>query len=302
MLTVAVLTRVCAGELPYLGSFVRHYTGIGVNAFYLIINDARDADAIRGHEAFIGCNCRFIVNDLVSSDDSMRFNLSANFNIALPHVAEDYLLNVDVDEFLNVSPHGSIQGFIHARPVPVYCFRWLIANNDGICDPALAFQGVAGKQMCRTDHIKNINCHDFGFNREVQTKSIFAGYLLIHYWGRSFRDILIKTVSQVNLKTSKNASVPKLKTCGSPGELPGRFKAMAAMSRVEKAISVPRFVGIDTRLEEQIVRSLFDEKHEAVLFAYYQQYRDSLDYSRQVSPLADKKVGINDYLRLQAAR
>lgn len=297
MVTAALLTRVYWGELPYLQSFIRHYAGIGFNAFYIIINDRGDLAAVQEHEAFSELKCKFIVNDLIEIGASKTFNLNVNFNLVLPYVTEDYLLNADVDEFLDISEYGSIQNFIESNPSSVYKFQWLISNNDGICDPTLAFEGVNGKQMCRTDCIKNINCHYFEVIKPWRNKPAFTGYMLIHYWGRSFRDIMIKTVSQKNLRNIKNGSLSQLKWCDSPRGLPGRFKIMATMSRVEKSIAVPNWVEVDRLLESQMIRSMFDEEEENQLFRHYQLYRSSLDYDNQVSMLANKAIGIHEYIR-----
>ncbi len=298
MITVALSTRVYRGELPYLHSFISHYEGIGIGTFYIIINDKSDAALIQYHDAFKDVNCKFIINDLNLTGKSSKFNSSENFDTVLPHVIEDYLLNVDADEFLDVSECGTIQEFIRQNPSPVYRFQWLIANDDGICDPQLAFEGITGKQMCLTDLIAGINCHDFKLSRKLERGSILTKYMLTHYWGRSFRDIMIKSVGQKNLRNAKNGSLEGLRKCRSPNDLPGRFKILATMSRIEKPIRVASLVNIDGEMENKIVCSQFGEGDEARIFELYQNYRESLDYEKHVALLADKKVGLLDYLRL----
>lgn len=294
--TVALIVRVYRGELPYLGSFVRHYSRMGITVFYVIINDKADEWCIRNHEAFSGVDCRFFVHDLSLIGGNKFFNLPNNFDIVLPQIRQDFTLNVDVDEYLDLSGFGSIQEFLAENPCGVYRFMWLIANNDGLCDPELAFHGRTGKQMCRTNLIANINCHEFLLKHEYGQEKVFKKYILHHYWGRSFRDIMIKTSGQTSLRNAKNSTVEAMKQCCTPADLPGRFKGMAAMSRIEKNIRIPNHVGIDLAMEEDLLDQCFTSEDEDRLWVLYKAYRDSLDYDTHVRPLADRVVGIHEHI------
>jgi hypothetical protein len=285
--SVGIVVRVFIGELPYVKGFFDYYINLGVSKFYVIISDVGDFEKIKSYLKDYEPYLSYKVNE--------KFILNNSFNLVLPELKEDYILSVDVDEFLHVAPHPSIQDYIAATgSADKYTFGWLLSVNDTLSENKIAFEAKGSKQMCRRSLIQSIpNPHKI--ISDPKAKEVPLSYCLIHYWGRTFNDIIIKCIYG-GLNNLKATSLDGVNKDIDKGKVPNRFKMMASLSRRIKTIEIPDFITekIDYPLEEELL-ARFQKKER--LFELYKKYQESLDYKKHVAIYGDVNlINLVDYL------
>lgn len=244
--SVGIVVRVFIGELPYVKGFFEYYIKLGVSKFYVIISNVGDFERIKSYLKDYEEYLSYKVNE--------KFILNNSFNLVLPELKEDYILSVDVDEFLHVTPYDSIQDFIAGTgSADKYTFGWLLSVNDNISENKIAFEAKGAKQMCKRSLIQAIpNPHKI--NSHPGAIEAPLTYCLIHYWGRTFNDIIIKCIYG-GLNNLKATSLDGVNKDIDKGRIPNRFKMMASLSRRIKTIEIPDYITdkIDYKLEEELL-------------------------------------------------
>lgn len=118
-ITVAVMTMVYIAEIPYMMSFFNYYSGLGVNRFHVIVNHPFDSmdDASTEMKSIMMAQLDNInktygnINLLYSST---RERIDAHESLKHHNISEDYVLLVDIDEFIDISPYQTISTYIQA--------------------------------------------------------------------------------------------------------------------------------------------------------------------------------------------
>jgi hypothetical protein len=270
--SVGCLTRVYKGELPYLKSWLLHYAQLGVSHFYLIHTKDDTSEEAELLSVIRDCDVSFTLLRKPNGEDS-----DACFNSFVPVFKEQYLLHVDVDEFLLLES-ATLREYIQGHPAQYYRFQWVMCPYDRDGKPA----HLAGsfqrdfKSMAETRLIQSIEPHVMiceGGDRVVTHE---GGSALIHYWGRSFTDILIKCLHGNELSPEKASSLEELTKCARLGRIPNRLKMLAVLSRrASPDVLRPNFVEPDSDSELRLVTELTQEQR-AELFDAYSHYRDNL--------------------------
>lgn len=286
--TVALISRVYIGELPYITSFIAHYKMIGIDTIYIVITKQSDSEEIK---EYLSKQKYQLVYLQQKTDENVDMN---NMNDLLPLIKEDYLLHVDIDEYLDLEPHNNIQEVLKESSAERHHFNWAITVNDNISDNNYATYGQSHrnrpwKTMCKTSVIKGWNgSHDVFSNKEIT--SIFSKYKLIHYWGRNYNDIIIKTIYGNAFKDAKSSSLEELKKYmqnDDVNSLPNRLKMLAVLSRCEKHIKLDKdycLKFIDYKKEADLLDCVTNMDERDNLYSRYVEFRNKLDYETQVKP------------------
>ena len=268
--TVAVVARVFIGDLPYTRSFLDYYKKIGADEIYLIITNNDEENFIKSY---------------LSSNPFVKFIVSATRIIKMPvlsgllkDIETDFILNVDIDEYLDIK---NIKQIFTEEKADKYHFYWNITVQDGFSDETKGFDAHFSKKpyktMCRTKNIKywkdSHNCYTTSNTTTKESK-----YKLVHYYGRSFNDIVIKSIYGKNYNNrQKITSLEEImQSIQSPNvnDLPNRLKMLAVVSRVPKTNDIMKIpIKIDYKLEKKLLQDFNTD----ALFAKYKKFRKQLD-------------------------
>ena len=290
--SIGIITRVCKSELPYLSAFVDHHLNCGVTHLYFLLQDRSINDRIlKMLHAFKGFYSIFLVNPKVSPNTALE-----NFDIKLTNT--DYLLLADVDEYFYSVNDLNISDAIESLDKPDYVYMsWIMAPSDfNDTTRTQGFLGHTGKAIARRTYInKVLNPHTFLMNqfsapgskplkiykgKDFNTSDIY----LVHYWGRSFSDILLKCIyhEHMGIKTS---SVDELKNAGKSGSLPQRLKFLAVLNLHKRFITLPDFIlnKVDHNLENELITAFIHKDEIEAIKKAYEIYKSALDYKKHVA-------------------
>ena len=286
--TVSVVSRIHIGELPYVNAFIAHYKRIGVDAVYLIITKANELEPIKNYLQSAGSFFKYI-NVELKPGESISMD---NMNHILHHINEDYILHIDIDEFLDVR---SIKEVITSEDADKIHFPWAITVNDGVSDVSKACYGMTHrnkpyKTLCRKTKIVRFISNGHDFETLDGVKEVISSRLLIHYWGRTFEDILLKALYANGFNNAKNSTIPEVMAAVADNNvnlLPNRLKMFAVLSRLEKTIHLDndyslRF--IDKAKEAELLSALVTNEQRDKLYAKYKNFRLGLDYEKHMRP------------------
>ena len=266
--------------------FWNYYLKIGLSRFYIIISELKDFERIK---VFLKDYEPYLEYSL-----NKDLQIEKCFDLTLKNLKEDYILNVDVDEFLEVAPHETIQDYIAATGcADKYTFGWLLNVNDDLSKNTDAFEGKSAKQMCKRSLIKSIHNHSITpLGKVIEAPRV---NILIHYWGRTFDDMIIKCIYGAH-KDRKTTSLERMNKDVSNNRIPNRFKMMAVLSRRIKTIHVQDYVTdkINYPLEAELAAPF---KQKEKLIELYKKYMENLDYDQHVAIYGDVNlIQLIDYL------
>jgi hypothetical protein len=292
MSSTSVISRVYIGELPYIKPFIHHYKMLHFDKIYLVITKSSEKEEIKTY-------LRDYDDSIVYIDQTVDENvLMKNMNGLIVNIKEDYVLNVDIDEFLDLTPHNDIRVLLTEAKSEKQYFSWAITVNDGISTTSYATRGQTRrnhpwKTMCK------VSCIDkWDGSHDVFTKEPIVGeiskYKLIHYWGRNFNDILIKSIYGSGLKNAKSSSLDNVKKniySDNLNSLPNRFKMLAVLSVCKKDIFLETdycLKYIDIEKESELINSVITLEERDKLYKKYVEYKNKLDYERFVKEYFQK--------------
>lgn len=273
--TIAVVSRIYIGEIPYIISFIEYYISIGISKFYFIVTDNKNYDLIKDllkkYDKYI---CYFVHKKSIKNLDRDSFKNIEKI------IKEEYILNVDIDEFLylkkGIFDYKFIQDLIKDYPADKYIFDWIMVVNDGICNKESGFiKKKMGKVMVKSSAgISSILCHDIILKKK-DPKIFYDNIYILHYWGRSMNDIIVKCIYG-NLPDKKTTNLEEIIKNLENNILPVRFKLMALLSKTKKEIRIPNYVAdkIDVKLESQLINRFYLQDK---LLELYKNYIDKLD-------------------------
>lgn len=236
---ISLICRLHLGELPYIKSYVEHYYKLGVTDILFMVRPKhygfRVLSSYIGGLSYPGLTIR-------------TYKYSHPYGGVLANIKSEYIVHFDCDEYLDLRDMSLKDYIINTGQKPYYTFHWQMSTfkHNGY-----AFDNTQHKSICRRDIATAMNDHDFVVKSSVEK---FASDIpLIHYWGRTFNDIIFKVIYGDKLQASRAGSVTQIVS----GQLPNRFKMLALLDRcsdIGHSFEVPCYVKVDTELEQECLR------------------------------------------------
>jgi hypothetical protein len=142
------------------------------------------------------------------------------------------------------------------------------------------------KTLCKTSLIKNFtsNGHDFETNKP--TEEVISEFNLVHYWGRSFNDILIKVIYGNKFKNIKSGKLDELLdtiNIGKNTNIPVRLKMLAMLSKLDKSVPLPNDYikdKIDLEKEQGLIVTNISIKQRELIYDRYKKFREEFDIEK----------------------
>lgn len=262
MASVAGITRVCTAELPYLSAFFAHHAELGVDRFHLLIQEADIAPVATAMAARAGIES---VVQWVTPGSSVDGCLIA---FPVDTLDADYAVLLDPDEFLMLSSGLTLDALAaQCEESGGLRMQWVMAPCDR--DPAArrrGYLGHAGKHIARADRIELVySTHTFKIIDRVPLQLDefdSADARIVHYWGRSFTDAVLKCLYFANFDARKQSSIAEVLAVTSPATLPKRLKVLAVLNAHDRDVVIPDFLAgaIDEDLESALLYRLIDDE------------------------------------------
>jgi hypothetical protein len=305
--TFAVVARIYVGELPYVNAWLNYYTQLGIDKIYLIITNPAESKKIKDYLHNHPAHQKIVF--YVSKIQTIKMTA---YDSVVPIIKEDYTLFLDIDEYLDISTYGSFNALLKHEPGEKHHFYWLISTHDGLSNPAKGFHNKFAKRpfktMCKTSIISGWkNSHDF--LTKVPVTPVFSKCSVVHLFGRSFNDMLIKCFYGAGYgNEEKTASEKDLETAihsTDVNAIPSRLKMMALISRVRKSVVLNRKVlkhlDYDYALETALLDSMLEPHQISHIYTKYTKFRDAMDYNTQVKQYFVRGLGGIDFEDLKVA-
>lgn len=243
MSTFGVVSRITRSELPYLRAFVDHHKSVGFSSFEFVHRRVDEHDELQAWcDNIPGVNLTLATRFLDSSGRHVKKLLHEPI---FEGRGLDYILNVDPDEYFipKNNPSGNLDDWIEqfGSDMSVLKARWMMAPWDKHTDPTLSggFPGHQGKCLLKVGCVKRVTEHG--------AKPLMGGRcyiprdagVLVHCWGRTFNDIVIKSFSY-DFRNAKNAGPDQLRADLRRSILPPRLRLLAFLTRkAERRAPVP---------------------------------------------------------------
>jgi hypothetical protein len=275
--TVGCLSRLYIGEIPYIRHFINHGLRVGIDTFYFVLPSTEHMDRIVEVLRPFRDHCELIVEQ-----GGRNVNQSLKIDISL--VKTDYLVSVDVDEFIYLDTTKRLGEYLRDSNLPTCNMKWIMSPRDFYpqVGPITGFMGHTGKRLAKTSLIQGIaNPHAFETDSALRFRPDPAIHL-VHYWGRSFEDILIKCVYQ-NLPNRKRSSLSEMQTLMKTRQLPERLRVLASLTRHEADVRLrhENHVLIDPDLEQELL-AVCGGDFLADIAAVYREYKSALRYDAHI--------------------
>lgn len=284
MAGVEVLTRNSSAELPYACAFHAHYRTLGVHRILYIISDpehfSSTASTLQETLAAAGHANGIVVPVFAGPNRALRL-----FDLSL--LEAPYLLSIDMDEYINFQgSESSLPALIESTSQGCMRIKWDISCCDfDNQSRRAAYPSPIFKMAARTRSIMGISGpHAFLMAGDLPSKDERTNTIkLIHYWARSFDDILLKCLFQ-RFKASKSTLPGQLTSPASHG-LPTRLKLLALMEQCRKTLTIPDLLTghAQEELAHQMVLSKLGEEAWRELVRFYLHYKHSISTAEATS-------------------
>lgn len=235
--TFAVMARLYNAELPYLVSFVQHYTLIGSRTFYLLNNKFEQHEELRSFlEGMNMTEVRFVLKSYRNASEEFPTpSTVVKDSELLVSIKETFVINVDIDEYWVLPNNMNLGKYVAAFPGDCYFMHWLEVPSDSFSDgphpPYVGHTGHRGKWMARTAKLLDMRLSEpllvvphTVVGDSYQHRPEVVG-TLIHFWGRNFKDVATKAYSQTGVL--KSAGFESSRNDVNNGRLPERLKLLA---------------------------------------------------------------------------
>ena len=289
---VQLVTRFCEGEQPYWRAFVQHYRDLGVERIHACVQSDADRawlEQSAGLEGSRWLQVHRLCAELTPDQALRELDLTPLRNQA------PFTLLVDCDEYLGFqrSPFGLAQLLDLYPTGSQWYLPWLMRPLVSPVDAREGgFWGHVGKPIVRSSRMAAIS-HDHCFALlpgavEGPTSIPLGvhGLVLVHLWGRSARDCLIKVFCN-RFEDAKSADRDQALTLIRQGELPIRLRLLAYLDLQEGylplGLDAERCV-FDQTLEETLVRRWLSADEEQCALDLFQRYRAKLELLRAELP------------------
>lgn len=282
--TVSILTRACEAELPYLHAFIAHHIKMGFSQIHIIVQEksleSKIRDVIDESEVL---HFHFISIDITPDDCLREFNYNK--------ITTSYVFLLDIDEFFYSPVFNNIEEVVAELNFPksIYPF-WIMAPSDfDDAERAKGYLGHIGKQIAKVHEIKSlISPHAFKLKNSLFGKQT-CGYLtydsqffykpndcfIIHYWGRTFKDCLIKMLYQHGMDSMRCSTADELIKLAEKGEIPARLKLLAGLNAHPRYMSTPDYLDgrVDYDLEQKFIDKYLNQQQYQLIRYAYENYK-----------------------------
>jgi hypothetical protein len=214
--TTAAILCIARNETPFIEEWARHHLALGFDRIYHVSTDDDPLTAERAIDAAgLGPRVRFLHFDDFRPGWQIRC-----YNAHLPLVREDWILVLDVDEFVDLHPFDSIHDLVATIPADVgqVQFPWVLKIPSGYSRDSV-LGGAPGDASHVSDHVKSmvrrdattwlgIHAHDPGGTRTVLSNGdpvpggsrrpeLLAGAghdgpVVLHFASRGHLDVMIR--------------------------------------------------------------------------------------------------------------
>jgi len=280
-----IITRYSLAELPFSLAFHNHYSDRGANKIFYIVSDPVNCDSVANKlHCILSCaghkNYRILQIAAEPNRALMRFELES--------LESEYFLSIDMDEYISELDLGQVmKDLIISSKTGYINIGWTISCSDFKTSTRKAsFRSRISKVAAKTELVQRIaGPHSLRMKDGTLTsmKEKTSRLHLIHYWSRSFDDILLKCLFQRfrNLKYSGHEQLMKPKSFG----LPNRLKLLSYMKRCTQTVSHPDFVSQfgDDRLAHRICIENLGDRPYLRLKRLYKRYKQSIPRDESTS-------------------
>lgn len=277
MTSIAVLSRIYPGEIPYINSFLEYYVKIGVDKFYLINTHYDNKDEIID---FLSKNTHFEKIKLYHLPKDYLELIGCQNNY-LQYIEEEYTLNIDIDEYLQIT---DLKDFCitmknQDKEIDGILFNWYMNFNDKVIQEdnileIISKKWTEGKCLFKTKNITQINDH-MCYSNIKQLLIIPSNIMLLHLWSRSFNDVIIKSINQ-RFNDVKSSNLDILLSSLKNNNIPKRFKILAYLKNIEcdfKLTTKDSILNINYQKENDLVFKSINHKDYNKLVKLYNLYR-----------------------------
>ena len=153
VLTSTAILCVARNETPYTEEWLEYHFGLGIDRVYYVSTDT-DFTSV---EAYLeGLRCRSRV-ELFHFDDFRPGWQMRCYNTYFPRIEEDWVLVIDVDEFLYLQDFPGISEYIGSMAVDIgqVQFPWLILMS-GVYSHPRVFDILGESRKHISDHVKSM--------------------------------------------------------------------------------------------------------------------------------------------------
>lgn len=209
-ITCAIIVRGQFDEIPYLNEFISHHLALGFNHIYYINTDEKKNYLYK-------YLCPDFLNYVSVFDYSSKLNnwQEECLNEHIHHVKEDWVLNIDMDEFLYLS-NGSIQEFLNELPgkVSKIHFPWLMCLSTSYYHSSLfeicknnVYKSRSFKTLAITKRIAYCELHNIITTDDAEYIHInsYDKVFIIHFACRGFFDLINRIIGR-NYQNEKSGS------------------------------------------------------------------------------------------------
>lgn len=266
MPTFALVSRIHLAELPYVRPFIQYYKDLGVHQCYFVNTKADEYERVKAH---LPVDCIL--------HKAPKGPINQMQNSALSLVKEDYIVQCDCDEYF-ILGYATLQDLHQAHPASYYTSAWAMAPCDSpACSGAAggtdaefkATPWQQGKYIVQRATCTTLPIHAF------RKRKGFKLPHMMHLWGRSINDILLKCVLQV-LPGAKRSSTQQIRHLLETKQLPNRLKALAYLCNLPHPLTVSLPLVFDQKLEEQILLEYLTQEEIQQLHTLYVEYKKNL--------------------------
>ena len=278
---VQLLTRFCASEQPYWHAFVDHYLRLRVSGIHVCVQSEEDRDWLLADAAEQGWTAIkvHLLDAALTPDAALRSLCLAPLRNGAP-----FTLLVDCDEYLSFQRADcALVDLLDLYPnASQWHLPWLMRPMLEAGDwQRGGFWGHVGKPVVRSAAMQGIcNDHLFDLGPDESSGSVpigAFGVVLVHLWGRSFRDGLLKLFHN-RFIDAKSADKPQALELIRNGELPVRLRLLAYLDLQLGYLPMgfeeaPSF---DLELEGVLLRRVISEDDENRAWMLFGAYREKL--------------------------
>lgn len=236
----ALVTRIYTNDLPYVGSFIRHYQNLGVTTFYFALTRKSDGKDVREYLLdlpFLESTAwQLFKND---RPEPKRFPVGVLGDM-VKWVREDFIVQVDIDEYVTLTCNLNSFGELVASDPDVALFRFgwvtvVIDSHDSfiVQPPYRGVQWKGSKFLVRRNAVESVPSGDQKIKLDCVDESDCQvrtlPKTLVHFYTRGFGDGLVKAVGAFHAN-DQDSNSKKLRWLTRQGRVPPRLRMLAYMS------------------------------------------------------------------------
>lgn len=201
----SILGRAFRIEAPFLNEWLEHHLGLGFSTVYLCVAGQGDETAAERDFLRERIAPEFLpkIHWLESPNHAGVAAIYEQLELASLWDENERILIIDIDEFLILQRHSSIQEFFHelGRGSDGQFFEWVNYSSDEWSYAGLANQmrdnppwvGVNGKTMIRGGSVEKLKVHRHQLVRGARCHDVdLSDAFLAHLCSRGFADIVCR--------------------------------------------------------------------------------------------------------------